>query len=105
MLWGTGLVIEWSSDVCSSDLAEAPLDLEEGGSRDDDLPDRRRVVEHVAVLRPQRRQVDLLRARKRELFAGGEEDLDPDRRALAHQPRSEERRGGGEGACCGGRDW
>ncbi len=49
---------------------------------DDDLADRRRVIEDVAPLAAQRRDVERLRAEQADLLADGEQQLEVDRRAL-----------------------
>ena len=63
-------------------------EAEVGRRRGDHLADRRRVVEDVAEVGLQLRGVELLGALQRVLLAGGEEQLEPDRRALdAAAPR------------------
>ena len=63
--------------------AERRLDAEMRRRSHDHLSDRRRVVEHEAEVRVQRRGVECARALERELLADREQQLELDRRAVA----------------------
>ena len=72
-------------------VRRAPVELRpkpvQGGRGDDDLADRRRVVEHVAESRAQARAVEGLRAAQRVLLGDREQQLEPDRRRLRRAAR------------------
>src|SRR5204862_223806 len=65
---------------------ERGLDAVVGRRGDDDLADRRGVVEHVAEVGPQLTDVERLGARQRVLLGDREQQLDADRRALDRDP-------------------
>ena len=84
-LWpSSGRIPAWAS--MPSNSADQPL---VGRRRGDHLADRARVVEHEAERRPQRAEVELLRAAQPVLLGDREHELEPGRRRALRVARGE----------------